>query len=121
MLMCVFVHSRSVENPSIGSKKNPCFFRGGSVTIASLTGPSSPCADDASAEMHFAFWFAPSKLVTFSIFSPYQVEPTCQPFLLPPRRLSLIALPPLFTAPSHPRRPAWYLEMLPSCLNSPLP
>jgi hypothetical protein len=29
MLMCVFVHSRFVENPSIGSwETNSCFFRG---------------------------------------------------------------------------------------------
>jgi hypothetical protein len=30
MLMCVFAHSRSIENPPIESWEiNPCFFRGG--------------------------------------------------------------------------------------------
>jgi hypothetical protein len=34
MLMCVFVHSRFVENPSIGSwETNPCFLRGGGGSI----------------------------------------------------------------------------------------
>jgi hypothetical protein len=32
MLMCVFVHSRFIENPSVGSwDTNPCFFRRGGV------------------------------------------------------------------------------------------
>jgi hypothetical protein len=34
MLMYVFVHSRSVENPPIGSwETNPCFFRGGGGSL----------------------------------------------------------------------------------------
>jgi hypothetical protein len=33
MLMYVFVHSRFIGNPPVGSWEiNPCFFRGGSVT-----------------------------------------------------------------------------------------
>jgi hypothetical protein len=36
--MCVFVHSRFVENPLVGSwETNPYFFRGGSVVATMLS------------------------------------------------------------------------------------
>jgi hypothetical protein len=32
--MCVFVHSRFIENPTVGSSEtNPCFFRGGGRSV----------------------------------------------------------------------------------------
>jgi hypothetical protein len=38
MLMCVFMHSRFVENPSVGSwYTNPCFFRGWGEVLSHRT------------------------------------------------------------------------------------
>jgi hypothetical protein len=75
---------------------------------AFLTGPSGPCVNGVSTEMCFPFRFAPSKLVAFSLLSLCQVDPTCQPLLLPyagrprPRRhlhslLPVVPLTPLGT------------------------
>jgi hypothetical protein len=55
---------------------------------AFLTGPADPCVDGVSSEMCFPFWFTPSKLVTFSLFSLCQVDPSCQSLPLPRADLS---------------------------------
>jgi hypothetical protein len=39
MLICVFTHSRFIENPSVGSlETNPCFFMGGLSQCSELGG-----------------------------------------------------------------------------------
>jgi hypothetical protein len=72
-----------------------------------LAGPASPRVDGVFAEVHFPFWFTPSKLAA-SLSSLCQVGPGCQIRLPPPpahRCHSLVS--PLAT----PRCPASNLEM----------
>jgi hypothetical protein len=72
-----------------------------------LAGPASPRVDGVFAEVHFPFWFTPSKLAA-SLSSLCQVGPGYQ-FCLPPPPADRCHF--LSSPPATPRRPASNLEM----------